>query len=438
MATLEEAKQFLKQDKNGKGTNLYDHLSDVLLKILVEKPTDAYDTFENLSAAVKKTTISPDVSSESATDVNDEATTEMVSKQQLSWTSKTSGLLTKPDEPVEGGPSFPSLVQDASLMEWAGISFGPSETYRLFLSIKAFAATLDAGYGQIRFWGRISTRSGYYYIIEGTTYEDPEEIDLEKQEGLQGVNKHTYWVATSTASAWTQLPFVTSAQITSARQLTYYMTGDLEASVPGYPPFPGKEANLLATQVVLISSGAVVVPEGLFKIADEDEVDGIIPNDDEDFTPKTSDELKDLSAWAHLELDINSIGRSQPLPEILDSEGEPIERENPDILPPLRSLADDEESSWAIRSCPGGSGEGNDSIIVVRSLKIPGAYAISNGTKKFLNVYVGDGVAYKAKPYMVPFAPPLQSEWAPAEDEEIILTEAQDILVDPTPAEEEE
>ena len=37
MATLEEAKQFLKQDKNGKGTNLYDHLSDVLLKILVEK-----------------------------------------------------------------------------------------------------------------------------------------------------------------------------------------------------------------------------------------------------------------------------------------------------------------------------------------------------------------------------------------------------------------
>ena len=435
MATLEEAKQFLKQDKGGSGTNLYDHLSDVLLKILVEKPADAYDTFEKVSAAVKKSTISPDVATESATDVNDEATTEWVSKQQLAWTSTSGALLTKPDEPLEGGPSYPSLLSDSGLMRWAGIAFGPSETYRLFLSIKAFAATLNPDHTAIRFWGRISTRSGYYYIIEGDTCDevegDPAEI-----EGKQGVNKHTYWVATSAASQWTQLPFVTSAQIVAARNLTYYMKGDLSASVPGYPPFPGNEANFLATQIVLISSATIICPEGMYEIDTETENDAIGLS--EGYEPKGTDELKELSAWSHYESDINAIGRASKLPPTFGEDGEEIENENePEILPPLRTVDGDEESSWAIRICPGGSGEGNDGIVVLRSLKYPGAYTIGK-TGKFVNVYVGDGVAYKAKPYMVPFAPPLQKEWAPAEDEEIILTEAQDVLVDPTPVEEEE
>lgn len=52
MTTLEEAKAFLKQECVD-GTNLYDHLSDVLLKILVERPENLHDTFESISAAVK-------------------------------------------------------------------------------------------------------------------------------------------------------------------------------------------------------------------------------------------------------------------------------------------------------------------------------------------------------------------------------------------------
>lgn len=52
MTTLEEAKAFLKQECVD-GTNLYDHLSDVLLKILVERPENLHDTFEAISTAVK-------------------------------------------------------------------------------------------------------------------------------------------------------------------------------------------------------------------------------------------------------------------------------------------------------------------------------------------------------------------------------------------------
>lgn len=53
MTTLEEAKAFLKKE-SADGTNLYDHLGDVLLKIIVERPENLHETFENISALVKQ------------------------------------------------------------------------------------------------------------------------------------------------------------------------------------------------------------------------------------------------------------------------------------------------------------------------------------------------------------------------------------------------
>ena len=52
-------------------------------------------------------------------------------------------------------------------------------------------------------------------------------------------------------------------------QIKRYFTGNLEASVPGYPPFPGKELNLLRAQIARITAGACVSPSGFFEV-DED------------------------------------------------------------------------------------------------------------------------------------------------------------------------
>ena len=46
--TFEEAKAILKS------TAIYDHLAEVLLKVLVEKPQNASDSFEHLSNIVKQ------------------------------------------------------------------------------------------------------------------------------------------------------------------------------------------------------------------------------------------------------------------------------------------------------------------------------------------------------------------------------------------------
>lgn len=58
MATTAELRQILKEDASGK--NLYDHLTETLMKIIIERPTNAYDSFELISANVKENPLNPD------------------------------------------------------------------------------------------------------------------------------------------------------------------------------------------------------------------------------------------------------------------------------------------------------------------------------------------------------------------------------------------
>ena len=56
-AQLEEAKQFLKSAPADGSPSLYDHLSKVLLKIVLERPEAANQQFEEISAAVRATSL---------------------------------------------------------------------------------------------------------------------------------------------------------------------------------------------------------------------------------------------------------------------------------------------------------------------------------------------------------------------------------------------
>ena len=53
--SLQDSLAYL-QKTNSNGHNLYDHLSDVLLRLLENKPANAYDAFENISVDVKGAT----------------------------------------------------------------------------------------------------------------------------------------------------------------------------------------------------------------------------------------------------------------------------------------------------------------------------------------------------------------------------------------------
>jgi len=48
---------------------------------------------------------------------------------------------------------IPDVVEEARLFEWAGLSFGDDETYRLSKSLRRLA--LLSGASRLRFWGKI-------------------------------------------------------------------------------------------------------------------------------------------------------------------------------------------------------------------------------------------------------------------------------------------
>jgi len=58
MATASELRQILKEDAAGK--NLYDHLTETLMRIVMDRPANAYDAFELISADIKSNPLNPD------------------------------------------------------------------------------------------------------------------------------------------------------------------------------------------------------------------------------------------------------------------------------------------------------------------------------------------------------------------------------------------
>jgi len=378
----------------------------------------------------------------------DEGAAEVVppaKEAQLKWVDTQSAMFVESTEDAPEGATFPDLYREAAMWKWAGIGFGDDENYRLYLALKALAVSKETG---VRFWGKIITRGGDYYVAEvKSSEEDFAEIDPNLMEGAMGPNKYTYFVTKGTGEPWTQLPHVTPKQIVVARQIKRFLTGDLTAPVCSYPPFPGgTEANLLRAQIAQITADCVLSLKGLVKAGEEDDKE-VVPEEEEDAA--VDGELNELSTWVHAEIDIMPHGRCQAMPEKDEEEegGEEEPVEYPEPKEPCGEIAEDvvEETGkalWILRTCPGGAGVGPKSLVYAKSLKWPGAVSVAAG-KKVTNVYVGFGLATSATPqtYTPPMPGKILPEWGlPAEEEEEpqLLTEEADVTVAPPKEEEEE
>ena len=60
-----------------------------------------------------------------------------------------------------------------------------------------------------------------------------------------GVNTNIYWVCTNILGDWVQLPEASPEQIMVARMVKHTFTGNLNATLDSFPPFPGKERHFL-------------------------------------------------------------------------------------------------------------------------------------------------------------------------------------------------
>lgn len=158
--------------------------------------------------------------------------------------------------------------------------------------------------------------------------------------------------------------------------------------------------------------------------------------------PKAVADLKDVeSGWKHHETPLNALGRVTALPELTDDSGEPIPAEGDpvEVNAPLDVLKPEQ---WAVRQCPGGAGAHAASVVVLRSLKWPGAVAVAQG-RRYVNLYVGTGLSAAPKAagpglfYSPPLPAAVQTEYVNALNAEGVtnspLTEQADTKIDPTP-----
>lgn len=423
MASVPELRQILKEDANGK--SLYDHLVQTLMKIILDRPKDAYDSFEIISSEIKANPLDPSpIKGRTITPSEEEVS--KISK----FTTVNATLLKVPEEPPdEGDVKYPDLISEAALYEWAGVTIGRTDLYRLYLSIKSFAATLPSDVERLRFFGKVTTRGKPYYVVEGLSTEDEDNIDEMKQEGRSGVNKYAYWISQRVdgADGWTKLPNVTSNQIVVARQIKRLLTGDLDASVPSYPPFDGTEKNLLRAQIALLVGSTSISPDGFFELDEDAEPPVAKPAEPESIAeifPKSASDLNSVDSWRVHEAEVNQIGRITALPEQLDENGDVIEPdESSEIIAPLQPIKPEE---WTLRVAPGGAGFAAGSAVVARSLVWPGAVAVAAGSR-FVNIYVGSAVPFSALAYSPPLPKEIQEEFS----EELV--EQEDVRVDPTP-----
>lgn len=195
-----------------------------------------------------------------------------------------------------------------------------------------------------------------------------------------------------------RLPSVTPQQISVARKIRKFLSGNLDAPIISYPPFPGTEANYLRAQIARISAGTHISPIGYYRFDEENEGEGdeeggrdsYILN--EEFEGMPVRELADssLANWVHHVQHILPQGRTKwwnPKQKNEDEEmgenEEDEEKEEPDEPEPehgpqlLTALSEDlpieSEPAWTAKISSNLVSQ--YAISIIRSNLWPGAYA---------------------------------------------------------------
>lgn len=463
----QNAKAYLLKTSSKSGLNLYDHLSNVLTKILDERPENVVDIIENISQDVKMAHFSKKLD----TLQNENELLPMYEIAEMQKTLFLQGNLEGADQELEeeiAESSLPNVMESAFYFEQAGVGLGTDETYRIFLALKQLTDTHPIQ--RCRFWGKILGIERNYIVaeVEFRDGEDEEEVEEEdvvaedrdngaieadedeedespkafykappaipKEENRTGTNKYVYFVCNEPGRPWVKLPSVMPAQIVIARKIKKFFTGRLDAPIISYPPFPGNESNYLRAQIARISAGTHVSPLGFYQFGEEEgeeeeELEGGRDSFEEnpDFEGiQVMDLVESLSNWVHHVQHILPQGRCHWFNPVQKNEEEEEEEdeekeekgEDPDDLeqevgPPLLTpISEDLE----IQNMPAWTTRLSSNLIpqyaiaVLRSNLWPGAYAFSNG-KKFENFYIGWGHKYSVDNYTPPVPPPVYQEY---------------------------
>lgn len=191
------------------------------------------------------------------------------------------------------------------MLEWAGVSFGEEDTYKISKAMKRLAVM--SGASRLIFFGKIFGTKKDYWVISGELDGAEEKLtDLTVEKRGEGVNKSVFWVTDNLLHDWIQLPDLKPEHVKCARLIKHVFTGDLNAAINSNPAFPGKERHLLRAQLARIAHATMIIPKGLFEIDEETNEMKFA----EDFSMPATDELKSLDTWGNLHPIILKAGRT--------------------------------------------------------------------------------------------------------------------------------
>ncbi|XP_062965935.1 radial spoke head protein 6 homolog A [Cynocephalus volans] len=467
---VKNAKAYLLQTSINCDLSLYEHLVNLLTKILNQRPEDPLSILESLNRTTQREWFQPKLDT-LRDDPEMQPTYEMAEKQKALFLRSGGGGEGEPEVEEEATETaVPNVMETAFYFEQAGVGLSSDESFRIFLALKQLVEQQPIH--TCRFWGKVLGLRRSYLVAEVEFREGEEEeaeetvegsevteahgeeegdedeekvVDIvpkptwkpppvpPREESRSGANKYLYFVCNEPGRPWTRLPHVTPAQIVAARKIKKFFTGHLDAPVTSFPPFPGNEASYLRAQIARISAATHVSPLGFYQFAEEEgdeEDEGGAGRDSYEENPDFEGipvlELVDSMAnWVHHVQHIlpqgrcswvNPLQKSEEEEELGEEEekaDEVLEEVEQEVGPPLLTpLSEDAEimhlSPWTARlSC---SLSPQYSVAVVRSNLWPGAYAYARG-KKFENIYIGWGHKYSPENFNPALPAPIQHEY---------------------------
>jgi len=421
MAPVADAKAFFSQaDKSG--VSLHSHLSEIIHKLLLEKPANPLEAFESISLQVKKNHF---VASEAG--LKDLGAVEPTSK----WLAQTKALFKVDTADVD--EEIPNVIEENGFFSWAGVGLADETAHSLFLAMTKLKNDASLGLKAVRFFGKVLTTGKPYYVVEGILAK-PEPGPAYSELGPAhpepsgtGLNSCVYFVSNDVCEDFTMLPDVTPPQVLAATKIKKYFTGSLSAPVACFPPFPGDESCYLRAQIGRIAAATVLVPSGKLAVDEESEAVPKPVIKAEEYAPVEPAEMASGDNWVHLYGGVLAIGRLTNPPKPEPEEGEEPEEENlEEEVAPLGPISGDkavvvnEEGedvvpAWSFKLCF--TQGANYTVAVATSRAWPGAYSVAvQKADKCASVYFGYGVPYTGTTFTQHAPPPIMGEAADAEE----------------------
>lgn len=94
-----------------------------------------------------------------------------------------------------------NFIQNAEMLEWAGVSFGEEDTYKISKAINRLAVM--SGAQRLAFFGKIfGTQKDYWIICGGLQGAEETAKDPQIEKRGEGVNQLVFWVTDNLLNDW--------------------------------------------------------------------------------------------------------------------------------------------------------------------------------------------------------------------------------------------